>query len=201
MSSSWPHRSDRTAVGDGATKGDFIGVFKVTTDRQAIGDARHRNVKVLQQPGQVHGGSFAFDRGAGGQDDLADTFEPCGKPVERQLVGSDAIHGREGAVQHVVQPVILAAALQGQHISGLLDHADEAAVAQGIRADRARLLAGIHDVQADRAGGEAAFRLEDRLGKVTDLVLRLAEQVEGEPLGALGSDAGQPAEFPDEPDQ
>jgi hypothetical protein len=45
------------------------------------------------------------------------------------------------------------------------------------------------------AGGQQS------LGKGADLLLRLAQQMQGKPLGGAGPDAGQPLELIDQPGQ
>ena len=82
---------------------------------------------------------------------------------------------------------------------GVLDHANGLRVATLVGAIEAGV--GVGDVRADRAVGDPLLDVTHRVDERVDVVPRLPEQVEGETLGALGSDAGQLLELLDEPDE
>src|SRR5690606_22666508 len=83
-------------------------------------------------------------------------------------------------------------ALDGQHVLGLLDDADDARVTVGRRAVRARI--DVRDHAADRAVRHAILDREHRRGERFDLVAGTAQQMVGKPLRALGADTRQPLE-------
>ena len=121
--------------------------------------------------------------------------------VERQLVRPDAVHGRERPVQHVVEPLVLARALDREDVRGLLDHAEHLGVAARVLADGAQRRLALLDVRAARAAVEAALGVEQRARERLDVALRAVEQVEGEALGGLRADPRQPPELPDQGDE
>jgi len=89
--------------------------------------------------------------GVGGQDALLDLAVPqtAEELAHAQVVGADAVDGVDGAAEHVVEPPVLAGALDGDDVLGLLDDADDALVAAGVAADGA--LGGLGDVAAGLA--------------------------------------------------
>ena len=59
-----------TPPGHGLGKCDFIGVFQIQSDRKPMGDSCYSNPQRLDQPGQIGGGSLAFNIGIRGENDL-----------------------------------------------------------------------------------------------------------------------------------
>ena len=112
--------------------------------------------------------------------------------------GTHPVHRRERPVEHVVKPFVFARTLDGEQVGGLLDHADEAAVTLRVGADVAQFRIG--DVEADAARVQRTFRTQDGLREPPHVLFGQVEKVKGEPLRALGTDAGQFAEFADELD-
>ena len=102
-------------------------------------------------------------------------------------------------MQHVVQPVKLAAALDGDHIARLFDHADHLLVSSAIHANRAQIRVG--DVVTHRAELQGLLGLEHRLRDGFDFFFSLREQVKREALSAFRAHAGQPREFADQLNQ
>ena len=80
-----------------------------------------------------------------------------------QLVGSDALDGADGALQHVVAPVELAGLLDGHQVAGLLDHAHDRGVAAGVGADAAQVALG--HVEAGLAERDPVLGLGDGAGQ------------------------------------
>ena len=89
-----------------------------------------------------------------------------------------------------------ARALDCQDVQRLLDDADHGAIAVAVGADRARV--DVRRVLAERAEGDALLDLDDRLGQGGRFFLGGAQEVVGETLGALGSDAGQAVQLLDQ---
>ena len=97
---------------------------------------------------EVVGGGFAFDVGAGGEDDFADLAdaEALEEGGDAEVVGADVVEGAEAAVEGVVAAAEGTAALEGEDVGGLFDDAEEGVVAGGVVAKGA----------AEAAAGEEA---------------------------------------------
>ena len=182
----------------GAGHCDFVGVFDVAAGGDAGGDAGDFDVKGAEGGGEPGGCGFAFEGGAGGEDDFVDfAVLDAGEEVGgAELVGADAVERGECAVEDVVDALVAAGALNGGDAGGLLDDADEALVADGGGTVGAGI--DIGDVVADGAEAEAGFEGVDGVGEGGGVFLGGAEDVEGEALGGFGADAGKFFEFVDE---
>jgi len=95
-------------------------------------------------------------------------------------------------MEDVVEATIAAGALDGEHIEGLLDHADDRAVAAGVLAVSAGV--GLGDIHALGTEADALFDVEDGLGKCSGFLFAGAKDVVSKPLGRLGADTRQPVE-------
>ena len=166
----------------------LVGVLDVAPDRHAERQAGHAQAARLEQPRQVEGRRFAFDVGIGGEHDLGDSLEPGEQAGDRQAVGSDPAMRRQRAEQHVIEAMVLAGALDGRDVEGLLDDADLAAVTLHVGAEAAGIDGG--DGVAARAMEELLFHLHDGLGERLCLGGGDLEQVVGEAGGGLGTDPG-----------
>src|SRR6478735_9315327 len=191
-------RVDASATFEGAPERDLVGVLEVAADGQAGRESGDRDADVAQQPAQVGGGGLALEVGVGGDDDLLDL--PRGEPghelADAQVVGADAVDRADRAAEHVVGAAELAGALDGDDVLGLLDDADGGLVAARVGADAAAL--GLRDVAAHLAEPDARLDLGQRRDETRDVLGVGLEQVEGDALGALGPDAGEPSELVDE---
>ena len=96
----------------------------------------------------------------------------------------------------MVEPPVLAGALDGNDVLGLLDDADDALVAAGVAADGA--LGGLGDVAAGLAEADLGLDGAQGLDEALDGGRVGGQDVEGHALGGLGADAGQLAELVDE---
>src|SRR5215213_5357347 len=86
--------------------------------------------------------------------------------------------------------------LDRDDVLGLLDHADDRRVPAGVTADPAGLLLG--DTAADRAEPDLLLDLDEHCGEPAHVDGVGLEDVERDPLGALGADPWQPTELVDE---
>ena len=91
----------------------------------------------------------------------------------------------------------LVGALDRDHVAGLLDHADQRALAALVLADPAGGLDG--EVEADLALADLLLDLADGVGERERLLVADAQQVEGEPLGRALPDSGQLGQLADQP--
>ena len=89
--------SQASSRGDGASKGDFVGVFKITPSGEAAGGSRDADAEWHQESMQVGRGRLTREIEVGGDDHLGrsflfDTREQFGNA---QLVGPDPLDRRE----------------------------------------------------------------------------------------------------------
>jgi len=77
----------------------------------------------------------------------------------RKRLGRHTFEGGNSSLQHVIQPVVAAGLLDGDHIAGLLDHADSGAVAARVGAQLARV--GLCDVETGRTYPRILFQIAD----------------------------------------
>ena len=90
----------------------------------------------------------------------------------------------------------LLGALDSDQVAGLLDHADQGGVPPRVLADPAQVALG--HVPADPAEVHPGLDLGDGPGQALGVGRFDLEDVEGQPLGALGTDPGQPPELVDQ---
>ena len=96
------------------------------------------------------------------------------------------------AAQDVVHAVVLAGILDAHHVADALDHADGAVVTGAVRTERARFLVGNH--AAFLAVADVVPEAVDGLREMVHVLLRLPEQVQGQPERAAPADARQRAD-------
>ena len=84
-----------------------------------------------QLAGQVQRRTIAFQGGVGRHDNLPHAAGPDAlqELVNRQLLGANAVQGRQPAVQDVVESAVRRGSLQGEQVARLLDHAQHRGVA------------------------------------------------------------------------
>src|SRR6266508_3512368 len=178
---------------------DFVGILEVATHGQATRDARDAHTQRLEQLGQIDGRGLALNARIGGEDDL---FDPLGLEPRQQLphaevFGADAVQRRERAQQHVIATAELPCPLEREQVIRLLDDAERPGIALGVATDAAGILLG--HVEAYRAVDDELLELDEGFGQRRHLGGGTLEEKEGQALGRLGPDAGQPLERVDEP--
>ena len=80
-----------------------------------------------------------------------------------QVVRPYMVHGGQHAVEHVVAAAVLAAALNGDDITGICHHADGGVVPLGVGTDGAQPAGG--EVLAGGTKGDAALGVGDGIGE------------------------------------
>jgi len=96
----------------------------------------------------------------------------------------------------VVPPAELTGALDRDDVLGLLHDTDDGTVPPLVAADVAQLL--LRDVAARRTEADLRLDLHQGLREPPYVGGLRLQDVEGDPLRALGTDAGQPAQLVDE---
>ena len=135
--------------------------------------------------------------GAGGEDQLFGFGQTWPEVAQAKLLGADAVDRRERAVEYVIDAGVGAGLLDGVDIGGLFDDADQMRVARGAGAVGAGVDVG--DVVADGAEVQMLLEGADGVGERGGVGVGRTQDVEGVALRSLGADAGQLAEFVDEP--
>ena len=105
------------------------------------------------------------------------------------IIRADAFHGRQGAVQHMVQPVVFMGALDCRHIPRIPDDADLSVVAGRIGADGTGVPGGI--VAADTAEVDRLPPFPEGDGQAAHFLQRHGGNEIGQTLGGFDADAGQ----------
>lgn len=180
------------AIDDGASEGQFVGVFQVVADGDAFGDGADGEVfPVFQFFEDVVAGGVAFDGGAEGEYHFADVplFDAVHEGLDVEVGGSDAVHGGDDAAEDVVEPVVLGGGFDGEDVLDVFDHADGGGVAFGVGAYLAEVAVG--DVVAGAAFPDVAFQVGDALEEGVHVGGVLFEQVEDEFERRLAPYAGK----------
>ena len=92
-------------------------------------------------------------------------------------------------MEHMIEPTVLAGALDGSNIAGIGNNTDGGGIAQGIGADGAAITIG--QILTDGTVMNGLAGIKNGLRKVGSVVGRHVQHMEGQTLGALMSDAGQ----------
>src|SRR5690606_27910035 len=194
----WSSGIDPPASLEGPAQGDLVRVLEVPADGQAGREPRDGDAHAAQHPGEVGGGGLALDVGVGGEDDLGDVAvgQAGHELTDAEVVRADAVDRIDRAAEHVVLPAELAGALDRDDVLGLLDDAQDVVAAAGVQADTAALTLG--DVAADLAEANLALDLREDVREPLDVRGLGRQDVERDPLGALGPDPGESTELVDE---
>ena len=161
----------------------------------AIGQPGHLDLKGLQKPGDIHGGSLPLRVRVGGHDDLLHTAlsHPLQQWLDGDVIGTDVVHGTDDAVEHMIFSVKLPAPFHGRYIPGVCYYADHGAVPPVGGADGTQPSGS--EITAHRAVGDGFLGGDDGIGKGLGLLLRKAQHIKGQPLGAFAADSRQAGEL------
>lgn len=183
------------AAGEGALKGELVGVFEAAAGGESVGDTCEGNAEGVEDFEQVLGGGLAFDIGAQGKDEFGGVLVPeaLQKGGDAELVGTDVVEGGEAAAQRVVKALKDPAALEGKDIGGVLDDAEFAALAGREVAKFTQ--SGGGEKPAPQAGANGGGSIHEGLGELGGFGLLVAKKPESAALGTAGSKAREAAEF------
>ena len=92
-------------------------------------------------------------------------------------------------MQHVIDPVKGSRPFYRANVGGFFNNAHQAVIPGGARAVNAWILIG--DAIADGAESQAGFQSVNSIGKLVSVLRAGAKDVEGIPLGSLGSNTWQ----------
>jgi hypothetical protein len=177
---------------------DFVGVFDITADGDAHGDAGDFHADALELLREIGSGRFAFNGRIRREDDFVDVagVDPRQEISDAKLLGANAVQGRDGSVEDMVDAVEVLGLVDGGDVGGLFDDADQTLVARGAGAVDAGVDVG--DVVADRAQTQAGLDVAHGGGEGLGIVFAGAKNVEGEALRGFCSDAGEFLQLVDE---
>src|SRR5512132_1336079 len=179
-------------------QGHLVGVLKVAANWQSTSKPRDAQPHRLEQSRQIGRGGFALQVGVGGDDHLGDLAirQPRQQLANAQVVRTHALDRADGAAEYVVTATEFPRPLDRDHILGLLNDTDHSRIAAWVAADTALLL--LCDVPADRTEPDLVLDLGQRVYELPYIGWIGREQIERDPLRALGPDAGESAELVDE---
>ena len=119
--------------GERLAERDLVGVLEVAADRQAAGEARDDDVGARSRSASAMCSAVASPVVVGFVASttslIAAGSDPRVELGDLQVLGVDAVDRRQRAAEHVVAAAVLVRALDRDDVAGLLDDADEAAVA------------------------------------------------------------------------
>ena len=165
-----------------AAEGELVGVLEVVTDGDTSGEGADTEVgDLLEEAVDVEIGCVALHGGAEGEEDLPHSLVlyPLRQVGKEEVVGTDAVDGRDEPPEDVVPPVVPPRLLYRQHLTHTLDDADELRVAPGVTADGAELL--ITDIVALAAVVDAVDEVSEVIGEPVGEALVLPQEEECQP--------------------
>ena len=156
-----------------------------------MGDAGDFQPRPREPFGQVKAGGVAFDVGSEGEHDflnglLGEPFFQFGDP---EILGLDAIKGRDFSAEDVVFAAESAGFFDADDIHRAFDEADQAGVAPRVRAKVAARLFG--QGAANLAGPNLVAGLDQGLGQMLDRAGFRLDEVQSDSFRGARADAGQ----------
>lgn len=162
-----------------AAEGELVGVLEVVSDGDTAGEGADTEVgDLLEEAVDVKIGRIALHGGAEGEEDFLHPLilYPLRQVIKEEVIGADAVDGRDEATEDVVPPVVAPRLLYRQHLTHALDDADEPGVASGVAADGAELL--IADIVALAAVVDAVDEVSEVIGEPVGEALVLSQEEE-----------------------
>lgn len=183
---------------DGVGQDSAAGVLDGRAGGQAAGQPGDLHAGRPQQRADVKRGAVAGEVGVCRHDDFFNLAltHPLDQLVDRQVARLDAFQRRDMAAEDVIGPLACARFLKAYDVLGLLDDADEALIAPGVRTDLADGL--LREVVADLAAFDLVLDVPDGLGQRHGLSGLGLQDMKSQPLGRLGPHPGELPKFLDQ---
>jgi hypothetical protein len=192
------NESEFAAAFHGFHHGYFVGVFEVGANGNADTDARDAHAERLQQFREVDSGSFAFGGGVRRHDDFFDGafFQALDERFDTELLGATSLQRRKRAAENVIHTAVGPGFFDRENVVGFFDDTDRSVIAGWADAVEARICVG--EVAAGGALADFFFGVADGVGQRHGFFRRGAQEVKGQALRGLLSNAGKMFESVDQ---
>ena len=176
--------------GDGAPEGETVGIFQVVTEAEAAGEGGDADADGGNLPVNIESGRLALHVAAEGQDDFRfrrciHPFQPFHQVPDGQVRWPHAGHGGNDAPKDVIEAMILAGRLDTHHVADALHDADLTVVPPAVAAVGADLPVRNHPALPTVM--DLIPEPPDGIREMMDMLLRLFQQVKGQPQGTAPS--------------
>ena len=173
-------------------------MFEAAACGHSLREARDVHGEFAQEASDVVCGGLALYIRAEREDHLGGFFvaDSDEQFSDTEVLRADMIERGDASAERVVAPAKYARAFEREDIGGLLDDAEQRAVAVRVRAKIAQFSGG--EVAAARARMDLLGYALDRAGDVARAGVPLLHHPQSDALGAARADAGHPLEFGDE---
>ncbi len=111
-----------------------------------------------------------------------------------ELVGGNAVDGRDGAAEHMVGAVVAFGLLDGVDVERLLDDEDGGFVAFGVAVELRDFFVGVDESKSDRAVLDARVEYAEGAGDVEADARAVLEKIISIAFGRARTDAGEMTE-------
>src|SRR5216683_5267631 len=119
----WRIRLERPPALQRSADRHLVRILEISAHRKTARETRHANSVSRQQLRDVHRRCLALEIRIRRHDELIDpaTADARHELRDLEVIRTDAVHRRDGAVEHVIATLVLTGALDREHIQGLLD--------------------------------------------------------------------------------
>src|SRR5215510_13927582 len=191
-------RLERRALPDRRRERALVEIIEFAADRHAVRKPRHLHIGVVQQVGDVVRRGLSVDRGVERKDYRGHRriVGARHKRVDRKILRTDAVEGRERAAQHVIAGIDRVRALERPQVGDVGDGDNDGGIAPRIGADRAGIL-GV-DIAAHSADLDFFERGLHRRGERRHDLLALLDQKQRRAARRAGPEPRQAGEQGDQ---
>ena len=174
---------------------DAVGVFQIAADRQATRDTRYRKTIGCKLSLDVQRRCLPLETRICGDDHLANPTlrHTVYQPIDREVLGPDAVERRKSASENMIQASELTGALDRADIRRFFDCADERRVTTLIAANRTQLL--FSEIETALTGADALSQRHERSREPLTVLSRLTQEVIRQTKRRLPTDARKTREL------